>query len=192
VAFHVPIDFNGITVIDQPFVNKAHADGYAVHVWTINDEPTMNRLLDWNADGIMTAEPIRLEQVLCDRGAERPDRPSSAPGRHCSERASIACAVEPVRAKRTGKRLRVRLLRHDEFSGRCAGRLKVKAVGSRARKAARFDFGDLPPSEGGPDSRVVGVKLSRKLREAAVPGSKVKLTARPYVAFAERAKLRVR
>jgi glycerophosphoryl diester phosphodiesterase len=191
-AFQVPIDFNGITVVDQPFVNKAHADGYAVHVWTINDPPTMNTLLDWNADGIMTAEPIRLEQVLCARGAERPERPSSAPGKHCTKRASIACAVEPVRATRRGKMLRVRLRRLDEFSGRCAGEVKVKAVGSRARGSTDFVFGDLPPAAGGPDRRVAGLKLSGKLREAAQTGSRLKLTARPYLAFAERARVRIR
>ena len=40
-AFQVPIEFSGITVVDEPFVQRAHADGYGVHVWTINDEPTM-------------------------------------------------------------------------------------------------------------------------------------------------------
>jgi hypothetical protein len=186
VAFQVPIDFNGITVVDQPFVSKAHGDGYAVHVWTINDEPTMHRLFDWNTDGIMTAEPIRLERVLCARGAERPDRPDSAPGKHCSKRASIACAVEPLRAERRGKALRVWLRRKDEFHGRCAGSLKVKA-GSDARVSKPFAFGDVPPSAGGPDRRVVELKLSGKLRDALPTGSNVKLTARPYLAFAERA-----
>ena len=37
VAFQVPIEFGGIPVTDQPFVQQAHGDGYGVHVWTIDD-----------------------------------------------------------------------------------------------------------------------------------------------------------
>jgi glycerophosphoryl diester phosphodiesterase len=191
-AFQVPIEFSGITVVDPPFVTRAHGDGYAVHVWTINDEPTMNELLEWGVDGVMTAQPIRLESVLCARDAERPQRPSSAPGRHCSERASIACTVEPVRAKLRGKRLRVKLLRRDEFVGRCAGRLKVRAAGTRVRQFARFDFGDTPPSEGGPHKRLAELELTRRLRQAAHRDRTVKLTARPYLAFREHATLAIR
>ena len=93
----MPIEFSGISVTDQPFVERAHADGYGVHVWTINDPAEMNMLLDWGVDGIMTAEPIRLEQVLCERGVARPARPASAPGEHCEEDVSIACDVEARR-----------------------------------------------------------------------------------------------
>src|SRR5688572_23129546 len=101
-VFQVPIEFGGVTVTDEAFVDKVHSDGYAIHVWTINDEPTMEQLLGWDVDGIMTAEPARLEKVLCRADAPRPNRPSSFPGRHCSRRASIACGVRPTGIRRDG------------------------------------------------------------------------------------------
>lgn len=67
-AFQVPIEFNGIPVVDADFVADAHANGMAVHVWTIDDAETMHMLLDLGVDGIMTAEPTVLEQVLRERG----------------------------------------------------------------------------------------------------------------------------
>jgi hypothetical protein len=44
VAFQVPTEFEGVTVTDREFVERAHSDGYAVHVWTINDEQTPDRV----------------------------------------------------------------------------------------------------------------------------------------------------
>lgn len=67
-AFQVPIEFEGIPVVDADFVADAHANGMAVHVWTIDDAETMRMLLDIGVDGIMTAEPTVLEQVLQERG----------------------------------------------------------------------------------------------------------------------------
>jgi glycerophosphoryl diester phosphodiesterase len=67
-AFQVPIEFEGVPVVDADFVADAHANGMAVHVWTINDAETMEWLLDLGVDGIMTAEPTVLEQVLQQRG----------------------------------------------------------------------------------------------------------------------------
>jgi glycerophosphoryl diester phosphodiesterase len=193
VAFQVPIEFGGVTVTDEAFVQQAHGDGYAVHVWTINDEPTMNQLLDWQVEGIMTAEPMRLERVLCRRGTDRPPQPLAGPGlTHCSKRASIACDPEPVRAERRGGSVRVVLRRRDEFAGRCAGRLRLEAFGSGARESARFNFGRRPPSKGGPSRRVVRVELSDGLRLAAERGRKVLVEARPYGAFVERDRLRLR
>lgn len=188
-VFQVPIEFGGITVVDAAFVERAHTDGYGVHVWTINDEPTMRQLLDWGVDGIMTAEPIRLEQVLCSTDAPRP---AAARGRHCSRRASIACRVTSQRARRRGKRLRIVLRRQDEFEGRCAGRLTIKPLGTRRRKLVHFEFGDLPPSAGGPVERTVRVKLGPRLLRSVRAGSRLKLTPRPYQAFAESRRVRVR
>ncbi|HEX6115943.1 MAG TPA: glycerophosphodiester phosphodiesterase [Solirubrobacterales bacterium] len=188
-AFQVPIEFNGVSVTDQEFVDRAHGDGFGVHVWTINDPAEMNMLLDWGVDGIMTAEPIRLEEVLCERGVARPPRPASAPGRHCTDKASIACDVEPARAKRDGGRLAVTVRRHDEFAGRCAGTVSVKAGGRRAR--APFALGELPPAEGGPAKDVVRVKLSKPMRRKVKRDSEAKVTAIPYLAFAAGGKLPV-
>jgi glycerophosphoryl diester phosphodiesterase len=40
-----------------------------VHVWTINDETTMARLLDLGVDGIMTDRPSVLKDLLERRHA---------------------------------------------------------------------------------------------------------------------------
>jgi len=66
VAMQVPITFEGIPVIDEggDFVAKAHANGLAVHVWTINDAATMCALIEMGVDGIMTDRPTLLESIL--------------------------------------------------------------------------------------------------------------------------------
>ena len=63
-ALQVPIQLNGVTVVTPEFVAKAHANGLAVHVWTINDRAEMESLLDMGVDGIMTDRPTLLEAVL--------------------------------------------------------------------------------------------------------------------------------
>jgi glycerophosphoryl diester phosphodiesterase len=68
-ALQVPMELEGVTVVTPEFVQRAHANGLAVHVWTINDRPTMERLVALGADGIMTDRPTLLEDVLADAGA---------------------------------------------------------------------------------------------------------------------------
>ncbi len=67
-ALQVPITFEGVTVVDEDFVADAHANGFAVHVWTIEDPDTMRWLIDIGVDGIMTNTPTVLEQVLEEEG----------------------------------------------------------------------------------------------------------------------------
>jgi glycerophosphoryl diester phosphodiesterase len=191
VAFQVPLEFSGFTVADEEFVDRAHGDGYAVHVWTINEEREMQQILDWEADGIMTAEPIRLERVLCRAGADRPRRLGGIPGEHCNRRASIACKVDPIRASRAGGQLRVLLRRDDEFVGRCAGMLTLRSGGSRLR-AVPFSFGWQPPSSGGPRMRVVELTLGRRLGRTVQLGERIMLAARPFMAFVHLKELRLR
>ena len=74
-VFQVPPSFQGIPVVTQDFVDRAHGDGYAVHVWTIDDVETMNELWDYGVDGIMSAEPMRLEHNMCQRDEPRPPAP---------------------------------------------------------------------------------------------------------------------
>jgi glycerophosphoryl diester phosphodiesterase len=189
VAFQVPIEFSGVSVTDEEFVDRAHGDGYAVHVWTINEEPEMRQLLEWGVDGIMTAEPIRLERVLCRTRTARPRRPRGMPGTHCNSLASIACRVDAVRANRRGKRLRVVLRRRDGFSGRCAGRITVKHPATDVRPTGRFAFGWKPPREGGPRRRVVQVRLFEQMRRLVRSGEQVRVTTRPYTALSRHRRL---
>jgi glycerophosphoryl diester phosphodiesterase len=186
VAFQVPITFEGLPVTDADFVQRAHAQDYAVHVWLSNDgenEEIYNRLLDWDVDGVMAAEPGRLEGVLCERGVARPERPADWPGRHCSGRSSIACEVRATGVRRTGSRLRVSLRRFDEFLGRCAGKLRVFAGGRRVARTD-FDFGKLPPGSGGPRSLTVSARLS-----GGVAGG-MRIVATPYDGFASATRIR--
>ncbi len=69
-AFQVPPAL-GVEVVNADFVADAHAAGMAVHVWTINTCEDMVALLDLDVDGIMTDEPVLLEQVLAQEAGSR-------------------------------------------------------------------------------------------------------------------------
>jgi glycerophosphoryl diester phosphodiesterase len=71
-ALQVPITFNGITVVTQEFVDEAHANGLAVHVWTINDRAEMEWLIGIGVDGIMSDRPTLLEKVLAEKAIVPP------------------------------------------------------------------------------------------------------------------------
>lgn len=64
----VPTHARGLPLVDRRFVARAHAEGLAVHVWTIDDPAEMDRLLDLGVDGIMTDRPAELRAVLERRG----------------------------------------------------------------------------------------------------------------------------
>jgi glycerophosphoryl diester phosphodiesterase len=58
----------GPLVLDRPtLVAKAHALGFFVHYWTINDPTEAERLLDVGADGIMSDDPAAIAPVLARR-----------------------------------------------------------------------------------------------------------------------------
>ncbi|MEN9505599.1 MAG: hypothetical protein RI958_1525 [Actinomycetota bacterium] len=67
-AAQVPVRQGRLTVTDRTFVDRAHARGLHVHVWTIDDPVEMERLLDLGVDGIMTDRPAVLRDVLERRG----------------------------------------------------------------------------------------------------------------------------
>jgi hypothetical protein len=96
-----------------------------------------------------------------------------------------------VEAARRGHRVAVKLRRGDEFAGRCAGKLVLRAGDGAGHARGIFSFGDRPPPDG-PASRSVSLELGPTLREALVGGATAKLTVAPYHAFAERARLRLR
>ncbi len=61
-----------VPVATPPFLRRAHQLGLQVHVWTVNDRPTMEGLLDLGVDGIMTDETVTLREVLIRRGQWHP------------------------------------------------------------------------------------------------------------------------
>ncbi len=63
----VPPRRYGLQVIDRAFMAAVEARGLPVHVWTINEEAEMNRLLDLGVDGIMTDEAALLKRVFQSR-----------------------------------------------------------------------------------------------------------------------------
>ncbi|MEM7675003.1 MAG: glycerophosphodiester phosphodiesterase [Myxococcota bacterium] len=64
----VPVSERGVPVADKRFIDAAHRLGLKVHVWTINEENEMRRLLDLGVDGLITDRPTLLKQVLESRG----------------------------------------------------------------------------------------------------------------------------
>ena len=77
-VLQVPVSYSGIPVVTREFVERAHADGYAVHAWFSGSAPddwaTYNQVLDACVDGVMAAKPTLLERILDARGIERPGR----------------------------------------------------------------------------------------------------------------------
>jgi glycerophosphoryl diester phosphodiesterase len=69
VALQVPCSHAGLEVVDEVFVKAAHHCGIAVHVWTVNEEAVMARLLDLGVDGIISDLPTPLCALLVERGA---------------------------------------------------------------------------------------------------------------------------
>jgi glycerophosphoryl diester phosphodiesterase len=65
----VPLDYGPIPIVDRRFVEGAHRRGLRVHVWTVDDEAEMGRLLDLGVDGIMTDRADLLRSVLQRRQA---------------------------------------------------------------------------------------------------------------------------
>jgi glycerophosphoryl diester phosphodiesterase len=64
VALQVPASYSGMTLVDEDFVEAAHGRGLAVHVWTVEEEPEMERLCRLGVDGIITDRPSALVRVL--------------------------------------------------------------------------------------------------------------------------------
>jgi glycerophosphoryl diester phosphodiesterase len=74
-ALQVPESQGGLTVVTPHFVSAAHDRGVLVHVWTIDDETDMRRLIAMGVDGLITDRPDRLLAVL-----GRPHEVSLTPG----------------------------------------------------------------------------------------------------------------
>ena len=54
--------------LSEADLREARSLGLAVVPWTVNDAPTMDRLIAWGVDGLITDYPDRLREALARRG----------------------------------------------------------------------------------------------------------------------------
>ena len=63
-CLQVPTHIGKVPLVDARFIERAHRANLPVHVWTIDDQEQMTKLLDLGVDGIMTDRPAALKEVL--------------------------------------------------------------------------------------------------------------------------------
>jgi glycerophosphoryl diester phosphodiesterase len=71
-SLQIPEEYEGIPVLTPELLEISHRFGIEVHIWTVNKEADMRRLLEMGVDGIMTDYPDRLVKVVREMGL-RPD-----------------------------------------------------------------------------------------------------------------------
>lgn len=67
-ALQVPERQGPIRVVTRGLLRDAHAAGVEVHVWTVNDEDDMSRLLDLGVDGLVTDRADAALALVNGRG----------------------------------------------------------------------------------------------------------------------------
>ncbi|WP_236634708.1 glycerophosphodiester phosphodiesterase [Alteribacter lacisalsi] len=63
-AVQIPVEESIFNLADHSLIRGAHNRGMEVHYWTINDEETMEKLIELGADGIITDRPDLLLELL--------------------------------------------------------------------------------------------------------------------------------
>lgn len=67
-CLQVPERYGPVPVVTPRSLAAAHGAGVPVHVWTVNDVASMERLLDMGVDGIVTDRADLLKELLIARG----------------------------------------------------------------------------------------------------------------------------
>ena len=166
VALQVPPEFEGIRVMTPEFVQRAHDDGYAVHVWIDSSDENAefyDSLIGMCADAIMTAYSDRLEGVLRQRGYVRPGRGGLDPCGPDTEQIGPCTlrARSPVAGGR--KSVVLRLRRKDRWPDTCNGSAVLTArAGGRAVTIARGAF-SAGPGLGTQTARLALTRAGRRL-----------------------------
>lgn len=70
-------DSNYQPYVTKDMVQEAHKYCMKVIPWTVDDEPTMEKLMDDGVDGMITDSPDRLRMVVEQRGLKLPKRYSA-------------------------------------------------------------------------------------------------------------------
>ncbi|MFD0864239.1 glycerophosphodiester phosphodiesterase [Tessaracoccus lubricantis] len=68
VPLEHPVGPVTVDIVTPKNIERIHAAGRRIHVWTVDDPTTMHRLIDWGVDGIVTDRPDFLKDVLRARG----------------------------------------------------------------------------------------------------------------------------
>jgi glycerophosphoryl diester phosphodiesterase len=63
-AVQVPESAGGRQLLTAKLVEAAHRRGLEIHVWTVNDEAAMQRMIKLGVDGIITDRPDKLIELL--------------------------------------------------------------------------------------------------------------------------------
>lgn len=66
-AIIVPLEHDGITLVDQGYVEQAHDEGKAFWVWTINEMDQASDLLGMGVDGLITDVPTKMSRLRIKR-----------------------------------------------------------------------------------------------------------------------------
>ncbi len=66
-ALQLPVVRYGVPIVTRASVDAAHTAGLPVHVWTVNEAPAMNALLDLGVDGLISDRADLLKEVLIAR-----------------------------------------------------------------------------------------------------------------------------
>lgn len=64
----VPISEYGITIVTRRFIRYCERRGVVVHVWTIDDEDEMRRLIRLGVHGLVSDRPSLLKRIAVEEG----------------------------------------------------------------------------------------------------------------------------
>ena len=58
----------GQEYLGTKIIRLAHATGRVVHVWTVNEEAEMHRLIELGVDGLVSDDLTTLKRVVIEHG----------------------------------------------------------------------------------------------------------------------------
>ncbi|WP_442601708.1 glycerophosphodiester phosphodiesterase [Paenibacillus sp. KN14-4R] len=67
-VLQIPTADSGFDLSTKRIIENAHRLNMQVHYWTIDDKPTMKKLIELGADGVMTNRPDLLKEVITEMG----------------------------------------------------------------------------------------------------------------------------
>ena len=67
-AAQVPVSHFGIPLVTKRFIKHCHKLGIAVHVWTIDEDDEMRRLIALGVNGLVTDRPSTLKDIAGELG----------------------------------------------------------------------------------------------------------------------------